>query len=138
MHRLASPALRELLIVLLVFAEVCRLFGAGVALADEPDPQTNRAEWYKKQKLNEETRKRLGISWTSCCDAGDRYRTRFRIVDDGSKHGADAYEYEKDGVWKPIHPDIIRRKPTPDDEPILFIDKQTGNEVCFVIGKGGV
>jgi hypothetical protein len=36
--------------------------------------------WYKEQKLSDETWKRLGSpSWKSCCDGGDVFKTQFRV-----------------------------------------------------------
>jgi hypothetical protein len=61
----------------------------------------------------------LGIGFRCCCDAGDVYPTRFRVVSDGSKYGHDEWQYEKKGQWLPIPPDIIQRTETPTGQPVL-------------------
>ena len=99
------------------------------------DPK--RQQWFKSQTINPVAKDRLKIGYESCCDYGDVFRTRFRLVDDGSKYGAETYEYEKDGKWKVIPADIIQRKPTPDGQPVLFIQKSSGREVCFIIDREG-
>lgn len=96
------------------------------------------AEWYTSQMLTQATRERLRVGYTSCCAKSDHYETRFRIVDDGSKYGADGYEYWHKGEqrWRPIHPDIVQRKKTPDGRPVLFMI--AGVEVCFVVDEEGI
>ena len=80
----------------------------------------------------------LGIGFRSCCDAGDVYPTRFRVVSDGSKYGHDEWQYEKKGQWLPIPPDIIQRTETPTGQPVLFLypyndhpNVKQGTPVCF-------
>jgi hypothetical protein len=97
-----------------------------------------RRQWFESQTINPDAMVRMGIENPSCCDAGDVYRTRFRIVEDGSKYGAERWQYlDKFGVWKTIPPDIIKDEPSIDAEPILFINKYSGQELCFFIGRGG-
>lgn len=95
-------------------------------------------EWYKQQELTPQTQRRLGVGYKSCCDAGDHFRTRFRFVEDGSRYGTETYEYLKDGAWKLIPADIVQHKPTPDGRPVLFINKNDGRELCFIIDKEGI
>lgn len=95
-------------------------------------------QWYKDQQINTHALPRLLVPFKSCCDNGDRFVTRFRILNEGSKYGADTYEYWKDGEWKVISPDIIQHKPTPDGQPVLFIHKDSGKELCFIIDKEGI
>jgi len=96
------------------------------------------ADWYKSQRMNPETKQRLGVNYQSCCDAGDHYDTRFRIVEDGTKYGAETYEYLlPNGTWKRVPTDIIQRKKTPDGRPVLFMNKITGQEYCLILDEGG-
>jgi hypothetical protein len=55
----------------------------------------------------------MGVPYKSCCDAGDVYKTRFRIAADNS----DQWQYFKDGKWKVIPPDV---------------------ELCFFLPLGGI
>jgi len=95
--------------------------------------------WFQEQRLSDETQKRLGVNFSSCCDAGDVYPTRFRVVQDGSKYGRDEWQYEKDGKWLSIPSDIIQRTETPTGEPVLFLYPYAGDgnrltegtPVCF-------
>jgi hypothetical protein len=114
----------------LALAVIAIAWASGAYAHDDP--------WYKQQMMNPETASRLGVQYKSCCDAGDHYRTRFRLVNDGSKYGTETYEYMKDGKWKLVPPDIIQRKPTPDGQPVLFINKHDGRELCFIIDKEGI
>jgi len=36
-----------------------------------------------------------------------------------------------------VPPDIIKEEDTPDHLPVLFINKSTGDELCFFVPKGG-
>ena len=93
-----------------------------------------RMDWYKSQTMNESARKRLGVTYRSCCDAGDHYRTRFRVAGDNS----DQWLYlAKDGQWKVVPPDIIKQQDTPENQPVLFINQRTGVELCFLSPKAG-
>lgn len=96
------------------------------------------AEWFKSQRMNEATKKRLGVSYQSCCDAGDHFPTRFRIVNDGSAWGQETYQYLANGVWKNIPPDIVQRGKTPDGRPVLFRSPYSGTEYCFIIDEPGI
>jgi hypothetical protein len=63
--------------------------------------------WYKAQRINPAAHERLNIwNLTSCCDKGDHFDTRFRLVEDGSKYGAETYEYWTGSAWKIIPADI--------------------------------
>ena len=90
-------------------------------------------EWYNQQEINPAARQRLDIAYKSCCDSGDVYKTRFRVGADNS----DQWQYLKEGQWKVIPPDIIKEEDTPDREPVLFINKYDGRELCFFVPKGG-
>ena len=79
-------------------------------------------------------RERLGVPWKSCCDNGDVFKTRFRVGEDRS----DQWQYLKDGEWRIIPPDIIKEGDTPDHTPVLFINKNTGVELCFFVPLGGL
>lgn len=102
------------------------------------DHRLANADWYKRQTINPEAQQRLQVPYKSCCDAGDHFDTRFRLISDGTKYGAETYEYWTGDTWKVISPDIIQRKKTPDGRPVLFIIKSTGKEVCFIIDEGGI
>jgi hypothetical protein len=108
----------------------------GTAQAHEPHEP--HAAWYKSQRMNGKTKERLGVSYQSCCDVGDVFPTRFRMVNDGSRYGTETYEYLKDGRWFVVPPDIIQRKKTPDGRPVLFLNHSTGVEYCFIIDEEGI
>lgn len=127
---------RDVLLALALAFVVVAFIGALSAKAH--DPSHANAEWYSSQSINEPARKRMGVGYRSCCDAGDHFPTKFRIVDDGSKYGTETYEYFKDGAWRLIPPDIIQHKKTPDGQPVLFISKFTGAELCFIIDETGI
>jgi hypothetical protein len=112
----------------------------AVGIAQRVEAQDARKQWFESQTLNEATRQRLGVQYKSCCDGGDVYRTQFRVVDDGTKHGAETwfYQHKQTGEWRPIHPDIIKDEASIDEEPILFINKYDGKELCFFPPKGGI
>jgi hypothetical protein len=98
------------------------------------DERMPHHEWFNKQEMNPAVRKRLGLFYKSCCDNGDVFQTRFRVGEDHS----DQWQYLKDGQWKLIPPDIIKDEDTPDHLPVLFINKQTGVELCFFVPRGGL
>lgn len=98
------------------------------------DPSMAHHEWFNAQKMNPAARERLGVPWNSCCDNGDVFRTRFRVGDDRS----DQWQYLKDGQWKQVPPDVIKEEDTPDQQPVLFINRHTGEELCFFVPKGGL
>ena len=114
------------------------LWVAGFLLPDAGhahDAGHPHADWYKSQTMNESARKRLGVTYKSCCDAGDHYRTRFRVGGDNS----DQWLYlAKDGQWKVVPPDIIKQQDTPENQPVLFINQHTGVELCFFVPEGGI
>ena len=101
--------------------------------ADAHDPSMAHHEWYNKQEMSAAAQLRLGVPWKSCCDNGDVFKTRFRVREDRS----DQWQYLKDGEWRIVPPDIIKEQDTPDHLPVLFINKSTGDELCFFVPKGG-
>jgi hypothetical protein len=102
--------------------------------ADAHDPSMAHHEWYNKQEMSSAAQRRLGVPWKSCCDNGDVFKTRFRVGEDRS----DQWQYLKDGQWRTVPPDIIKEEDTPDHLPVLFINKSTGDELCFFVPKGGL
>lgn len=102
---------------------------------DAGDPD---AAWYKSQTINPEAWQRLKVPFRSCCDSGDHFRTRFRLMRDGTRYGAETYEYWKDGAWRVIPPDVVKRARTPDGRPVLFIERASGKELCFIIDEEGI
>ncbi len=88
--------------------------------------------------MTPEARSRLNTGFKSCCDVGDVFPTRFRIVEDGSKYGTETYEYWRNDAWNEVPADIIQRKPTPDGRPILFLRRVTAEPLCFIIDKEGI
>jgi hypothetical protein len=64
------------------------------------DTTQQHAEWFNKQEINPAARERMGVPYKSCCDAGDVYKTRFRVGLDNS----DQWQYQKDGVWTKTRP----------------------------------
>jgi hypothetical protein len=109
-------------------------FLLGYRSAKAHDANHPRAEWYNKQEINPIARQRMGIGFKSCCEHADVYKTRFRVAKDNS----DQWEYLRDGKWKVIPPDIIKDEDTPDREPVLFINKHDGVELCFFVPRGGI
>jgi hypothetical protein len=95
------------------------------------------AGWYKAQKMNPQAQARLGVFYDFCRDAGDPVRTRFRIAEGGAKQGAETHQYWKNGQWKAIPTDIIQRKPTPDGQPVLFVSRHDGRELCYIFDPKG-
>ncbi len=117
----------------------CGLLACALAYpALAHDHRLANADWYKRQTINPEAQVRMGLGYKSCCDAADHFQTRFRLINDGTKYGAETYEYWTGDKWKAISPDIIQRKKTPDGTPVLFIIKGTGKEVCFIIDEEGI
>jgi hypothetical protein len=112
----------------------------GVALlvtsfsASAHDPSHAHASWFNNQTINEAARQRLNVPYKSCCDAGDHFKTRFRVAADNS----DQWEYFKDGEWKVVPADIVKDEETPENQPVLFINKHTGVELCFFVPRGGI
>lgn len=137
------PTTREVLEFTACYAAAIALsFALTIAfgylgLAHAYDESSPRGQWFKAQEMTPAARERLSTPWKSCCDQGDVYHTRFRLMEDGSKYGAETYEYMKDGRWHLIPADIIQVKPTPDGRPVLFVDS-SGREVCFIIDREGI
>ena len=98
------------------------------------DPSMPHHEWFNKQEMNPAVQRRLGLSYKSCCNNGDVFKTRFRVAEDRS----DQWQYLRDGEWKIIPPDIIKESDTPDRTPVLFINRSTGQELCFFVPQGGL
>lgn len=96
------------------------------------------ADWYKSQQMTPETRSRLQVQYWSCCDHADVVEAKFRLIEDGSKYGLESYEFLERGVWQPIPPDLIQRKPTPDGKPVLFRNRHDGKLLCFIIDQEGI
>jgi hypothetical protein len=102
--------------------------------ASAHDPSHPHGSWFNNQTINEAARERLNVPYKSCCDAGDHFQTRFRVAADNS----DQWQYFKDGEWKVVPPDIIKDEDTPEHQPVLFINKHTGTELCFFVPRGGI
>ena len=46
---------------------------------------------------------------------------------------------KKAGVAELMVPgDIVKEDDTPENKPVLFINKYTGQELCFIVPKGGI
>lgn len=118
------------------FLLVDALVGVKGAFAHEPG--TPHADWYKQQQINPEAQQRMQLGYKSCCDEADHFQTRFRLINDGTKYGAETYEYWTGNSWKVISPDIVQHKKTPDGRPVLFIIKSSGKEVCLIVDEGGI
>jgi hypothetical protein len=119
------------------FDRVLTTFGILFLLsvrAGAHDPSMPHHEWFNKQEMNPAAQHRLGLPYKSCCSNGDVFKTRFRVGEDRS----DQWQYLKDGKWKVIPPDIIKESDTPDHTPILFINRSTGQELCFFVPQGGL
>lgn len=96
-------------------------------------------DWYSSQRITDATKKRLSLPYSDCCGNGDVFKTRFRMIEDGSKYGAETYEYEKNGKWLLIPPDVVQHKRTPDGQPRLFLRSGgSGEPVCFIIDEEGI
>jgi hypothetical protein len=110
------------------------IFLCSPGLVVAHDASMPHHEWFNKQEMNPAARERIGVPWKTCCDNGDVFKTRFRVAADRS----DQWEYLKDGEWKIIPPDIVKNEDTPDREPVLFINKNNGMELCFFVPHGGI
>ncbi len=106
-------------------------------------------EWMKLARTTPEARKRLGNQFRSCCDHGDRVKTKFRI---DASTGADTWQYLDPATrdWIDIPADVIHNG---DDDPevppmpkalsvegVLFVYKgwpNTKKITCFWPPKGG-
>jgi hypothetical protein len=93
-----------------------------------------RQQWFQSQQINPNAQKRLGVSFKSCCDNGDVFKTRFRV----SNNGGDQWEYLDGDTWKLIPADIIHDEPSLDNTPVLFKNRLTGMELCFFKPQGGI
>jgi hypothetical protein len=102
--------------------------------ADAHDPSMPHHEWFNKQEMNPAAQRRLDLAYKSGCDNADVFKTRFRVGEDRS----DQWQYLKDGEWKIIPPDIIKESRTRDRTPVLFINRSTGQELCFFVPQGGL
>jgi hypothetical protein len=112
--------------------------GAALLAATFPasahDQRHAHASWFNSQTMNDAARQRLNVPYKSCCDAGDHFKTRFRVAYDNS----DQWEYFTDGEWKIVPPDIVKDEDTPENQPVLFINRHTGVELCFFVPRGGI
>lgn len=135
---------RKILVIGSIVLLLCAfLVSCGKARAEwreeyaQADPEVQ--SWYKNQHMTPEAQQRMKKGWTSCCEHGDVFRTQFRVVDDGSKYGHDAWFYlAPNGNWKQIPEDVIHfGEHAPDGRPTLFIYSNTGEELCFYPGKDG-
>jgi hypothetical protein len=89
-------------------------------------------EWFNAQKRNPAAQERVGVPWNACCDNGDVFKARFRVNDDRS----DQWQYLlKDGQRKQVPPDVVKEEDTPDHQPVLFVTRHTGEELCFLCRK---
>jgi hypothetical protein len=93
-----------------------------------------RQKWFQSQQINPNAQKRLGVSFKSCCDNGDVFKTRFRV----SNNGGDQWEYLDGETWKIIPADIIHEEPSLDNTPVLFKHRLNGVELCFFKPQGGI
>lgn len=89
------------------------------------DPEVRK--WYQTRTMTEETRKRLGVTYSSCCDHGDVVHTEIRRADIFGK----MHWFWLDGeAWKEIPQDIIQfGQFPPGNEPVLFVYNK--EPVCF-------
>ena len=64
------------------FGRVLTMFGILLVSfrADAHDASMQHHEWFNKQEMNPAAQRRLGVPWKSCCDNGDVFKTRFRVV----------------------------------------------------------
>jgi hypothetical protein len=93
-----------------------------------------RQQWFQSQRINPNAQKRLGVTFKSCCDNGDVFKTRFRV----GNNGGDQWEYLDGETWKVIPADIIHEEPSLDNTPVLFKHRLTGMELCFFKPQGGI
>ena len=93
-----------------------------------------RQQWFQSQRINPDAQKRLGVTFKSCCDNGDVFKTRFRV----SNNGSDQWEYLDGETWKVIPADIIHEEPSLDNTPVLFRHRLNGMELCFFKPQGGI
>lgn len=113
---------------LLVVAFVCLFWRQSHAQEKE--------SWYHQQQITPEANARLNLPFKSCCGSGDTFKTRFRLLNDGSRYGAETYEYWKDNKWNEVPVDIISHAPTPDGRPVLFL-RNKELPICFIIDSEG-
>lgn len=139
-RRLWSRIGYGVLLILCGLALGAGIFAAGVLAslrdARAHDASHPHAHWYNNQTINEAARQRLNVPYKSCCDAGDHYKTRFRVAADNSDQWQ--YQDKQTGAWKVIPPDIIKDEATPENQPVLFINRHTGVELCFFVPRGGI
>jgi len=121
------------------YASALALLSIGSPASSEWKPEygnasSERQSWFQSQTINPDAQKRLRVSYKSCCDNGDVFKTRFRV----NSEGGDQWEYLEDGKWKVIPTDIIHEEPSLDNTPILFKNRLTGQELCFFKPQGGL
>src|SRR5450759_3978306 len=131
--------IKEIRMSIAQYASVLALLSIGSPASSEWKPEygnasSERQSWFQSQTINPDAQKRLGVSYKSCCDNGDVFKTRFRV----NSEGGDQWEYLEDGKWKVIPTDIIHEEPSLDNTPILFKNRLTGQELCFFKPQGGL
>jgi hypothetical protein len=118
-------------LILAVLAALCAI--PASAPAEWDGVKTANSEWYEQQKINPEAVARLGISWTSCCNHADVFKTQFRVNRDTAE---DEWWHLDGNTWRLIPSDIVHWfDPTPDGQPVLFIYQ--GTPTCFYPGESG-
>lgn len=108
---------------------------SGVWMMAWDGVKTAASEWYEKQDMNPEIQQRLGVSWKSCCNNADVYKTQFHV----DRDNADAWWYwhKTELVWKLVPSDAVQTGiPTPTGEPVMFVYQ--GVVTCFFPGEGGI
>lgn len=91
-----------------------------------------KQSWYEQQNLTPETRARLAVSWTSCCNNSEVVRPRFRV---NRTTFEDEWSYLDGNTWRRIPPDTIHYNATPDGKPLMFV--YLGTITCFYTGDTG-
>ena len=77
---------------------------------------------------------------TSCCDAGDVVKTKFKVEPRGSLHPQDTWFAWLKGKWVRIPPEKIVPDYAPDGQAYLFMltIANAYEIVCFVRPNGGL
>jgi hypothetical protein len=123
---------------LATFGLLTAVLAVGSAHALDTDNRygnSSRKQWFESLEIPDAARQRMGISYKSCCDQGDVFKTRFRV----GVTGDDVWEYlDSDSSWKLVPADIILNEPGLDSEPRLFKRMATGEPLCFVKPNGGI
>lgn len=123
---------RKIFLILIFLLPTSCLLAVDRGQWADADPA--RQKWFQEQRLSPEAKKRLGVSYDSCCSKADVYKTKFRVGNDGG----DDWEYldKDDNTWKLIPRDIINPNPSIDGDTLLF---RVGKiPVCFYKPNGGI